>query len=127
PAFTPEITAPPPPVAKPARVVHARLPKASVRRATGKSGAVVQLGAFGNAERVATAWNAAAKRFGALKSYTPMSARFASGRGTVYRLSVKGFGSVSEANALCASVRRGGGSCFVRNIAGDAPVQFASR
>ncbi|MFL6801547.1 MAG: tetratricopeptide repeat protein, partial [Sphingomicrobium sp.] len=127
PAFTPEVTAPPPPVAKPARVVHARLPKASVRRATGKSGAVVQLGAFGNAERVAAAWNVAAKRFGALKSYTPMSARFASGRGTVYRLSVKGFGSVSEANAVCASVRRGGGSCFVRNIAGDAPVQFASR
>ncbi|MFL6849060.1 MAG: tetratricopeptide repeat protein [Sphingomicrobium sp.] len=127
PAFTPEVTAPPPPVAKPARVVHARLPKASVRRATGKSGAVVQLGAFGNAERVAAAWNVAAKRFRALKSYTPMSARFASGRGTVYRLSVKGFGSVSEANAVCASVRRGGGSCFVRNIAGDAPVQFASR
>ena len=128
PAFTPEMTAPPPPpAARPARVVHAKLPKASVRRATGKSGAVVQLGAFGNAERVAAAWNASAKRFGALKRYTPMSARFASAKGTVYRLSVKGFGSVGEANALCASVRRSGGSCFVRNIAGDAPVQFASR
>ncbi len=107
--------------------MHAKLPQASVRRATGKSGAVVQLGAFGNAARVATAWNAAAKRFGALKSYAPMSARFDSGKGTFYRLSVKGFGSVGEANALCASVRRGGGSCFVRNIAGDAPVQLASR
>ena len=127
PAFTPEVTAPPPPVARPARIVHAKLPKAAVRRATGKSGAVVQLGAFGNAARVATAWNAAAKRFGALKSYAPMSARFDSGKGTFYRLSVKGFGSVGEANALCASVRRGGGSCFVRNIAGDAPVQLASR
>ena len=128
PAFTPEMTAPPPPpAARPARVVHAKLPKASVRRATGKSGAVVQLGAFGNAERVAAAWNASAKRFGALKRYTPMSARFDSAKGTVYRLSVKGFGSVGEANALCASVRRAGGSCFVRNIAGDAPVHFAAR
>jgi Flp pilus assembly protein TadD len=127
PALTPEVSAPPPPVARPARVVHAKLPKASVRRATGASGAVVQLGAFGNAARVATAWNAAAKRFGALKSYTPMSARFDSAKGTFYRLSVKGFGNVGEANALCASVRRGGGSCFVRNIAGDAPVQLASR
>ena len=125
PAFAP---APPPPrAAKPARIVRAKLPQAQVRRATGKSGAVVQLGAFGNAERVAAAWNASAKRFGALKAYTPMSARFDSGKGTFYRLSVKGFGSVTEANALCASVRRGGGSCFVRNLAGDAPVQFASR
>ena len=56
-----------------------------------------------------------------------MSARFASQRGTVYRLSVKGFGSVNEALALCSSLRRSGGSCFVRNFAGDAPVQFASR
>ena len=127
PAFTPEITAPPPPHAKPARVVHAKLPKASVGRATGHSGAVVQLGAFGNAERVATAWNAAAKRFGALRDYTPMSARFDSGKGTFYRLSVKGFGSVGEANALCASIRRAGGNCFVRKFAGDTPVQFASR
>lgn len=127
PAFTPEVTAPPPPAAKPARVVHAKLPKASVRRATGKSGAVVQLGAFGNAERVAAAWNSSAKRFGALKAYTPMSARFDSAKGTFYRLSVKGFASVGEANALCASVRRSGGSCFVRNIAGDTPVHLASR
>ncbi|HEX6740483.1 MAG TPA: tetratricopeptide repeat protein [Sphingomicrobium sp.] len=125
PAFAP---APPPPrVAKPARVVRAKLPKAAVRRATGNSGAVVQLGSFGNADRVAAAWNASAKRFGALKAYTPMSARYDSGKGTFYRLSVKGFGSVGEANALCASVRRGGGSCFVRRMAGDAPVQFASR
>jgi hypothetical protein len=44
----------------------------------------------------------------------------------VYRLSVKGFGSVNEAQALCSSLRRSGGSCFVRNFAGDAPVQYAS-
>ena len=93
----------------------------------GKSPAVVQLGAYGSAERVVTAWNGAAKKYGALKSYAPMSARFASPKGTFYRLSVRGFNSVGEANSLCNSLRRAGGSCFVRNTAGDAPVQFASR
>lgn len=127
PSFTTEVTAPPPPpVAKPARVVHARLPKVAVRRA-GKSGAVMQIGAYGNAQRVAAAWNAAARRYGALREYTPMSARFDSPKGTFYRLSVKGFASANEANALCASLRRGGGTCFVRKSAGDTPVQIASR
>lgn len=127
PAFTAEVTAPPPPPAmKAARVVHARLPKVAVRRA-GKLGAVVQIGAYGNAQRVAAAWNVAARRYGALREYTPMSARFDSPKGTFYRLSVKGFASVNEANALCASLRRGGGTCFVRKFAGDTPVQLASR
>ena len=56
-----------------------------------------------------------------------MSARFASPRGTLFRLSVHGFASVNEANALCASLRHAGGACFVRNVAGDAPVQIAMR
>ena len=127
PSFTAEVTAPPPPpAAKPARVVSAKLPKVAVRRA-GKSGAVMQIGAYGNAQRVAAAWNTAARRYGALREYTPMSARFDSPKGTFYRLSVKGFASVNEANALCASLRRGGGTCFVRKFAGDTPVQIASR
>jgi D-alanyl-D-alanine carboxypeptidase len=93
----------------------------------GRSGAVVQLGAYGNPQRVAAAWNTAARKFGGLKHYTPLSARFDSAHGTVYRLAVRGFGSFGEANALCASLRRSGGTCFVRNFAGDAPVQFAMR
>jgi Flp pilus assembly protein TadD len=93
----------------------------------GRSGAVVQLGAYGSPQRVEVAWTVAARRFGGLKHYAPLSARFDSARGPVYRLAVRGFGSFSEANALCASVRRSGGSCFVRNFAGDAPVQFAMR
>ncbi len=130
-AFTHAATAPQP-IRKPAQLRRAsaqaqRLPVRNAVLRTGKSPAVVQLGAYGNADRVAAAWNAAAKRFGALHGYTPMSARFASAKGTFYRLSVKGFSSVGEANALCASVRRAGGACFVRNVAGDAPVQFASR
>lgn len=93
----------------------------------GKSPIVVQLGAYQSANRVMAAWNGDARKFGALKAYLPMSARFASAKGTFYRLSVHGFGNVAEAKALCSSVRNHGGSCFVRNVAGDAPVQFASR
>jgi Flp pilus assembly protein TadD len=105
--------------------------KTSVRRATarasGKSPTVVQLGAYGSPQRVLTAWNGAARKYATLKAYKPMSARFASPKGTFYRLSVQGFNSLGEANSLCNSLRRSGGSCFVRNVAGDTPVQYASR
>ena len=113
----------PAPATKPAKV---RKPVQTAQR-RGNSSAVVQLGAYGSPDRVLGAWNGAAKKYGALKAYMPMSARFASPKGTFYRLSVRGFYSLGEANALCASVKRSGGSCFVRNFAGDKPVQYASR
>ena len=123
--------------AKPAKVQHASAPasrapasRASVRQAAlrhGNSNAVVQLGSFSNAKSVLAAWNIAAHRYSALRGYAPMSARFASPRGTLFRLSVHGFASVNEASALCASLRHAGGACFVRNVAGDAPVQIAMR
>lgn len=114
------------PVAKPAKPrVAAAVRRAAVR--DGKSPTVVQLGAYQSPGRVLAAWNSAARKYGALKAYLPMSARFASPKGTFYRLSVRGFNSLNDANALCNSVRRQGGSCFVRNFAGDAPVQYASR
>jgi Flp pilus assembly protein TadD len=111
------------PVAKPHRVA------AVVRPAThgGNAPVVVQLGAYGSAGRVLSAWDVQARKYGALKAYLPMSAKFASPKGVFYRLSVRGFGSVGEADALCTSLRRQGGSCFVRNFAGDQPVQLASR
>ncbi len=93
----------------------------------GNSGVVVQLGAYSSPDSVLVAWDKKAHRFRSLAAYTPMSARFKNSRRTFYRLSVKGFGSVNEAMALCSSLRRSGGSCFVRNVAGDTPVQIASR
>ena len=115
------------PAAKPnrPRVVAAAARRPGVH--DGKSPIVVQLGAYQSSDRVMAAWNGDARKFGALKAYLPMSARFASPKGTFYRLSVRGFSSLTEAKALCTSVRREGGSCFVRNFAGDAPVQYASR
>jgi len=111
------------PAAKPVIRVAAARPAAH----TGKFPAVVQLGAYGSPERVLAAWNGAAHKYGALKAYLPMSARFASPKGTFYRLSVRGFDSLGQATALCSSLRREGGKCFVRNVAGDAPVNIASR
>jgi len=112
----------PAPVAKPKpRVVVA----AAARR--GNSPAVVQLGAYGSPDRVLAAWNGSARKYGALKAYMPMSAKFASPKGIFYRLSVRGFTSDADARNLCMALRRQGASCFVRNTAGDQPVQYASR
>ena len=113
---------------KPAKVAAKLKPaKAAKARGNGNSTAVVQIGAYGSPQRVAAAWDAASKRYSMLRDYTPMSARFNSSKGLVYRLSVKGFSGPSDAKNLCASVRRAGGSCFVRTVAGDAPVRLASR
>jgi hypothetical protein len=96
-------------------------------RANGNSTAVVQLGAYGSPARVAMAWNNAARRYSALRGFSPVSAKFHSPKGLVYRLSVKGFGNAEQAKNLCQSLRRAGGECFVRSVAGDAPVRLASR
>ena len=110
---------------KPAPVRHSAAAPRSVATRNGHSGAVVQLGAYGSPERVAAAWNAAARRFGKLRGYTPMSARFDSTKGIVYRLSVKGFESYGEANALCTSVRRAGRQLLRPQLRRRPPVQIA--
>lgn len=101
--------------------------KAAAQRSAGKSSAVVQLGAYSSRERIEFAWNKAAGKFGSLKSYTPVTAKFTGGEGVVYRLAVKGFSSEREALDLCKSLKRAGRDCFVRSASGDAPVKFASR
>lgn len=106
---------------------------ASLRRAaapkarSGRSRAVVQLGAFSSRDRVALAWNKTIGKFGALKGYTPVTARFDGANGAVYRLSVKGFASDREAIELCSSLKRAGRACFVRAASGDSPVRLAGR
>lgn len=102
-----------------------------IRRAAmprqGRSRAVVQLGAYDKRIYVSGAWSRLAAKYGSLKGYTPVTARFDSARGTFYRLSVKGFTSDREAIRLCASLKRSGANCFVRAAFNDAPVQLASR
>ena len=96
-------------------------------KANGNSKAVVQLGAYSSAERVSVAWDRLTKKYPALANYSPMRARFDSPKGTVWRLSIRGFDSQAAAIAKCQSLRSRGGNCFVRSTAGDSPAQFASR
>lgn len=100
---------------------------AESRKATGRSNSVVQLGAYSSPGRVTVAWNQIRAKYPALSSYTPMRARFDGPKGTVWRLSIRGFASQGEAVERCKLLKSRGGSCFVRTVAGDAPVQFASR
>jgi len=97
------------------------------RKPAGHSNSVVQLGAYSSSDRVTVAWNTLTKRYPALADYTPMRARFTGAKGTFWRLSIKGFGNQQEAIDRCDQLQNRGGKCFVRQVAGDAPVQFASR
>lgn len=108
------------------------LPKvAELRRRAAKrfgaSRSVVQLGAYATQASLKAGWATITRRHGNLSDYIPASARFADARGSVYRLSLKGFASDGEARQLCMKLKASGATCFVRNAAGDAPVRFASR
>ena len=56
----------------------------------------------------------------------PISARFDGAKGTVYRLSLSGFDNGGAAKSMCSSLKTKGGACFVRSVAGDAPIRLAS-
>jgi D-alanyl-D-alanine carboxypeptidase len=113
--------------AKPGRGAAGLMHKASFPKAArGNSKSVVQIGAYASRGFVGVAWSNLARKYPALRGYTPSSARFESAQGTVYRLSVQGFASDGVARDFCASLKRAGGNCFVRSVAGDAPVRLAS-
>jgi Flp pilus assembly protein TadD len=104
-----------------------RLASAAVSQSSGPGRFAVQLGAFSSAAGVERAWAKAYRRYG-FESHTPLSTTYeVAGRPTLHRLSVAGFESRGEADRICRSVRAKGGVCFVRAVAGDAPVQWASR
>ena len=92
----------------------------------GKSNAVVQLGAYSSRPFVNVAWSKLAKKYAALRDFTPSAARFDSAKGTFYRLSIQGFASDGDARDFCEALQSAGGKCFVRSIAGDAPVRLAA-
>ena len=123
-AFAPKKPAP---VAKVTKARRSSTPAVHAAARRGNSKAVVQLGAYGSPERVNQAWNELAERYPALRAYLPLRARFVSPKGTFWRLSIQGFDNQREAVARCNQLRGHGGSCFVRNAAGDTPVQYAAR
>jgi len=107
------------PAAKP----KARHLAAAVR---GNSGVVMQIGSYHSPQQVSAGWAHLTQRYPALRAYLPLKARFDSANGTFWRLSVQGFGNEREAIVRCNTLKSLGGHCFVRGIAGDAPVEIAS-
>ncbi len=97
-----------------------------VRRAFGSGRSVVQLGAYSSRAGVSAAWSKLAARYPSLRGYAPATARFEGPGGTVYRLSVSGFDSGGNAKSMCSSLKTKGAACFVRSVAGDAPIRLAS-
>ncbi len=110
-----------------ARPLARTLRAASTAPTTLRGKYVVQLGAFASPASVERAWNGAVGRLDRLSGYIPASTRFSAVGGALTRLSVGGFATRQGADKLCGSLRRAGGSCFVRATAGDAPVRWASR
>ena len=89
---------------------------------------VVQIGAYRTAGGAEKAWASAIGRYPLAAERVPMSTTVSiPGKGTFHRLSVSGFETRAEAIRLCGSIRAKGGTCFVRETAGDAPVRWASR
>jgi Flp pilus assembly protein TadD len=102
-------------------------PRRQARAATGPGRFAVQLGAYSSSTSVERAWAQMLKRFGFV-DLTPLSTTVSvPGRGTLHRLSVAGFASREAAGRTCRSIQAKGGACFVRTVAGDAPVRWAGR
>jgi cell division septation protein DedD len=88
---------------------------------------VVQVGAYGSRRTLEAGWNKLSRQHSAMSRYVPATSRFQAKSGPVYRLSLKGFASATEARGLCGQLKSAGAACFVRNAAGDSSVRFASR
>jgi hypothetical protein len=117
------ITKKPAPVAKPAKAHRA----VAARRPLAHGDSVVQLGSYRSPQQVAAGWAHLTQCYPALRGYLPLKARFDSPNGgTYWRLSIQGFSSQREAIDRCQVLKNRGGACFVRGVAGDAPVQIAS-
>jgi hypothetical protein len=118
-SFMPKKAAPPAAKPKVRRVLAAAAHR-------GNSGVVMQIASYRTPQQVSAGWSHLTQRYPALRAYLPLRARFDSPNGTFWRLSIQGFDSRSEAVARCNLLKSRGGHCFVRGIAGDAPVQIAS-
>ncbi|HEX8442490.1 MAG TPA: SPOR domain-containing protein [Allosphingosinicella sp.] len=109
---------------KPARLV--KLDARPGKIGTGRF--VVQIGAYRNLNQANRAWGEAARRYGIGADKQPLSTTVTlPGRGTFYRLSVAPFEAPGQAARVCQTIRTRGGACFVRSLAGDAPLHYAAR
>ena len=86
----------------------------------------MQIASYRSPQQVTAGWNHLTQRYPALRAYLPLRARFDSPNGTYWRLSIQGFSNQREAMERCQQLKNRGGKCFVRNFAGDRPVEIAS-
>jgi Flp pilus assembly protein TadD len=127
------LVTPQPSVTAPARSIEPLKPRFEAPRGQARAAGsgpgrfAVQLGAYSSSTSVERAWAQMLKRFG-FADLTPLSTTVSvPGRGTLHRLSVAGFASREAAGRTCRSIQAKGGACFVRTVAGDSPVRWASR
>jgi hypothetical protein len=112
--------------ARASRPVMIRRVAAAAPMRRGNPGVVMQIGSYGSPQQVNAAWSQLKQRYPALRAYLPLRARFQSSKGIFWRLSVQGFESERDAIGRCNLLKSRGGHCFVRGLAGDAPVEIAS-
>lgn len=91
------------------------------------SGWAIQLGAFDSVGVAQDGWARHSRRYNQLAGHDGVSVSATVGGRTVYRLVATGFDSRAEAAATCTAMRRQGSDCFVRQVAPNEPVRWASR
>jgi Flp pilus assembly protein TadD len=107
--------------------IVAAAPRAlSLPRPTGGRFAV-QIGAFDSLGVAQASWDRSARRIGVLRDYAPSTATFVRGNAVFHRLSVSGFATRADAVRVCETLRARGAQCFVRQTAGDMPLQWVMR
>jgi Flp pilus assembly protein TadD len=101
-----------------------RAPVAIASSASGRF--VVQLGAYSSPSAAARAWSRNAGRYG-LADRDPSQATVRIKTATLYRLSLSGFGSRTDAVRACGQIKSNGGNCFVRLGKSEAMPMWAKR
>lgn len=117
-----------PAAAPPAPIFRRERPEPAGRRIVSADAGryAVQIGAFSTPENAERAWIQAERRFG-LRAEQPLTTTVELDGRVLHRVSVAGFDDRGSANRLCRSIKARGGECFVRGVAGDAPVRWAAR
>jgi cell division protein FtsN len=83
----------------------------------------VQLGAYDSAGVARDAWGRASRAYSGFAGHAPTGMPVTVNGKNFYRLSVGGFDRAGAAQ-LCANYRAKGGTCFVRENAGDQAVSW---
>ncbi len=100
--------------------------QAMATRAPSDGKFVVQIGAFRTSASAERAWNRISGRVD-LANYGAINGSVKSNQASLVRVSVGGFGTRGDANAMCARIKQTGNVCFVRVQAGDAPARWVQR